>query len=98
MKKEDKDYTALYLENQYLKIMILPELGGRVQMALDKTNGVPVAFNWRGELFMVTQKFQTSELQQMNLLTIRLGNRTYRIPEKAIIDYLRQNGYDHLLP
>ena len=29
---------------------------------------------------------------------IRLGNRTYRIPEKAIIDYLRQNGYDHLLP
>jgi excisionase family DNA binding protein len=29
---------------------------------------------------------------------IRLGKRTYRIPEKAIIDYLRQNGYDHLLP
>jgi excisionase family DNA binding protein len=73
---------------------------------------------------MVTQKFQTSELQQMNLLpiqevadwakvttktiyrwisdnkipAIRLGNRTYRIPEKAIIDYLRQNGYAHLLP
>ena len=37
--KEDKAYTALYLENRYLKIMILPELGGRVQMALDKTNG-----------------------------------------------------------
>jgi excisionase family DNA binding protein len=30
--------------------------------------------------------------------TIRLGDRTYRIPEKAIIDYLKQNGYDHLLP
>jgi excisionase family DNA binding protein len=29
---------------------------------------------------------------------ILLGNRKYRIPEKAIIDYLRQNGYDHLLP
>lgn len=26
-----------FLENQYLKIMILPELGGRVQMAYDKT-------------------------------------------------------------
>jgi len=39
MKKEDKDYTARYLENQYLKMMILPELRGRVQMALDKTNG-----------------------------------------------------------
>ena len=72
---------------------------------------------------MVTKKFQTSELQQMNLLTIqevadwakvstktiyrwisdnkisaiRLGNRTNRIPERAIIDYLRQNGYDDLL-
>lgn len=37
--KEDREYTALFLENRYLKIMILPELGGRVQMALDKTNG-----------------------------------------------------------
>ena len=27
---------------------------------------------------------------------IRLGNRTYRIPEKAIIAYLRQIGYEHL--
>lgn len=37
--KEDRDYTAVFLENRYLKIMLLPELGGRVQMALDKTNG-----------------------------------------------------------
>ncbi len=37
--KRDKPYTALFLENRYLKIMILPEIGGRVQMALDKTNG-----------------------------------------------------------
>jgi excisionase family DNA binding protein len=73
---------------------------------------------------MVTKKFQTSELHQINLLTIqdvadwakvstktvyrwiadnkipaiRLGNRTYRSPEKAIIEYLRNIGYDHLLP
>lgn len=33
-----RTYTAVFLENRYLKIMILPELGGRVQMALDKTN------------------------------------------------------------
>ena len=32
----DKEYTALFLENEYLKIMILPELGGRVQRAYDK--------------------------------------------------------------
>jgi tetratricopeptide (TPR) repeat protein len=36
--KVDKTYKAVFLENQYLKIMILPELGGRVQRALDKTN------------------------------------------------------------
>ncbi|WP_373512904.1 DUF5107 domain-containing protein [Persicitalea sp.] len=34
--KEDQTYQAVYLENEYLKIMILPELGGRVQMAFDK--------------------------------------------------------------
>ncbi|WP_345949658.1 DUF5107 domain-containing protein [Mucilaginibacter sp. PAMB04274] len=34
--KVDKPYQAIFLENQYLKIMILPELGGRVQMAWDK--------------------------------------------------------------
>jgi tetratricopeptide (TPR) repeat protein len=36
--KEEKEYTALFLENDYLKVMILPELGGRIQMAYDKTN------------------------------------------------------------
>ena len=34
--KHDKEYNAVFLENEYLKIMILPELGGRVQMAYDK--------------------------------------------------------------
>lgn len=37
--KEEREYNAIFLENRYLKIMLLPELGGRVQMALDKTNG-----------------------------------------------------------
>ncbi len=32
----DHDYHAIYLENEYIKVMILPELGGRVQMAYDK--------------------------------------------------------------
>jgi len=34
--KKDKVYKAVYLENEYIKVMILPELGGRVQMAYDK--------------------------------------------------------------
>ena len=32
----DKDYQAIWLENEYIKVMVLPELGGRVQMAYDK--------------------------------------------------------------
>ena len=32
----DKTYQALYLENEYIKVMVLPELGGRIQMAYDK--------------------------------------------------------------
>jgi tetratricopeptide (TPR) repeat protein len=36
--KVAREYDAVFLENKFLKILILPELGGRVQMALDKTN------------------------------------------------------------
>lgn len=34
--KKDKLYHALFVENKYIKIMILPELGGRIHMAYDK--------------------------------------------------------------
>lgn len=34
--KTDKEYEAYFLENEYIKVMILPALGGRVQMAYDK--------------------------------------------------------------
>lgn len=37
--KEDKEYTCIRLENEYLKIEILPELGGRIYSAYDKTTG-----------------------------------------------------------
>ena len=36
--RTDKAWHAVWLENDYLKVMILPELGGRIQRALDKTN------------------------------------------------------------
>lgn len=36
--KTDKAYQAVFLENEYLLVMILPELGGRIQKAFDKTN------------------------------------------------------------
>lgn len=34
--KKDKAYKALFIENRYIKVMILPELGGRIHMAYDK--------------------------------------------------------------
>ncbi|MFD1670636.1 DUF5107 domain-containing protein [Agrilactobacillus yilanensis] len=37
-KKVDRTYQAIILENQYLQVTFLPELGGRIYRALDKTN------------------------------------------------------------
>ncbi|MCQ2254414.1 MAG: DUF5107 domain-containing protein [Bacteroidaceae bacterium] len=34
--KVDKEYNVVWIENEYIKVMIMPELGGRVQMAYDK--------------------------------------------------------------
>ncbi len=38
-RKEDKEYVLVTLENEYVKIEILPEIGGRIYSALDKTTG-----------------------------------------------------------
>jgi len=32
-------WEAVFLENEFLRVMILPELGGRIHRATDKTNG-----------------------------------------------------------
>src|ERR1035437_3446616 len=37
-KKADKTYKMVYLENEYIRIGILPELGGKIFEAIDKTN------------------------------------------------------------
>ncbi len=37
--KENKTYTQVCLENEYIKVCVLPELGGRIFEAVDKTNG-----------------------------------------------------------
>ena len=34
--KHDRPWRALFIENEFIKVMILPELGGRIQMAYDK--------------------------------------------------------------
>ena len=37
--KEEREYTCIRLENEYLRIEILPELGGKIYSAYDKTTG-----------------------------------------------------------
>jgi len=34
-----KAWQAIHLENPYLRLMVLPEIGGRIHVGLDKTNG-----------------------------------------------------------
>ena len=35
----DKAWAAVHLENEYVRLMVLPELGGRIHVGLDRTNG-----------------------------------------------------------
>jgi tetratricopeptide (TPR) repeat protein len=35
----DRSWKAIHLENRYLRLMVLPEIGGRIHIGLDKTNG-----------------------------------------------------------
>ena len=37
--KKNKIWNVVFLENKYLKVMVMPQLGGRIQRAYDKTNG-----------------------------------------------------------
>lgn len=43
--KVDKDYVGIYLENDYIKILILPEIGGKIHSAIDKTNGYDFVYH-----------------------------------------------------
>lgn len=37
-KKEIRDYQAVWIENDFIRILLLPELGGRIHRAYDKIN------------------------------------------------------------
>ncbi|MGC3992479.1 MAG: DUF5107 domain-containing protein [Chthoniobacteraceae bacterium] len=37
--KTDRAWDAIWLENEFIELMILPELGGRIHVGRDKTNG-----------------------------------------------------------
>ena len=38
LEKVDASYRVIYLENEFIQLMILPEIGGRIHAGLDKTN------------------------------------------------------------
>lgn len=40
----ERTYRAIFLENQYVRLMILPEIGGRIHIAQDKTNGYDIFY------------------------------------------------------
>jgi len=37
--KSERPYKAVFIENEYVHLMILPEIGGRIHVGQDKTNG-----------------------------------------------------------
>ena len=43
--KKTVSYKALYLENEYVELCVLPEIGGRLFYAIDKTNGYDIFYH-----------------------------------------------------
>jgi len=41
---DDHEWVGLHLENDYLRLLVLPELGGRIHLALDKRTGSSLFF------------------------------------------------------
>ncbi len=45
--RKDVVYNALYLENRFIKLCVLPEIGGKLFYATDKTNGYEIFYRQR---------------------------------------------------
>lgn len=43
--RKNVTYKALFLENEYVKVCVLPEIGGRLFYAIDKTNGYDIFYH-----------------------------------------------------
>ena len=43
--KKDREWKVVWLENEFLRVMILPEIGGRIHAIQDKTNGYDLIYN-----------------------------------------------------
>lgn len=43
--REDVTYDCLYMENEYVELCVIPEIGGRLMYAVDKTNGYDIIYH-----------------------------------------------------
>ena len=43
--KIDKEYDGITLENKYISVLLLPEIGGKIHSALDKTTGYDFVYH-----------------------------------------------------
>jgi tetratricopeptide (TPR) repeat protein len=41
----DRKWKAIWIENEFIRVMVLPEIGGRIHVLQDKTNGYDVIYN-----------------------------------------------------
>lgn len=46
-KKVNQTYEAVFIENEYIQLILIPQLGGRIFGGLDKTNGVDFFYRQR---------------------------------------------------
>jgi tetratricopeptide (TPR) repeat protein len=44
-KSIDRKWKAIWIENEFIRAMVLPEIGGRIHVLQDKTNGCDVIYN-----------------------------------------------------
>src|SRR5512140_96754 len=44
-RKVERAWTAVWIENEFIRAMVLPELGGRIHVLQDKTNGYDLIYN-----------------------------------------------------
>ena len=51
-KPVNKKWTVVELENDYIKVLILPEIGGKIWTAIDKTTGKEFLYNNKVIKFM----------------------------------------------
>lgn len=43
--RQDVTYDCLYMENEYVELCVIPEIGGRLMYAIDKTNGYDIFYH-----------------------------------------------------